>query len=147
MPLTLNSTGGGSITVQAPNTASTYTATLPAATGTLLLSGGGTTFTGGFNFTAYSNGTVTSGTLTPNPLNSNYQYYTNNGAHTLAAPASDCAIDILITNGASAGSITFSGFTVGSNTGSAYVTTNTYKFILSIRRINSVSTYNWYALQ
>lgn len=36
MPVTLNSTGGGSITLTAASTASTYTQTLPAATGTLL---------------------------------------------------------------------------------------------------------------
>ena len=70
-----------------------------------------------------------------------------NGAHTLAAPAADCAIDLLVTNGASAGAITFSGFTVGSSTGSALTTTNTNKFIISIRRVNSVATYSIYALQ
>jgi hypothetical protein len=72
---------------------------------------------------------------------------TNNGAFTIAAPAADSAIDILVTNGGSAGAITLSGFTVGSVTGSAYVTTNTYKFVFSIRRINGTSTYSWYALQ
>jgi hypothetical protein len=103
--------------------------------------------TKGFTVTPNNIGTVSSGTTTPDPANGNYQYYTNNGAHTLAAPSSDCAIDILVTNGASAGAITFSGFTVGSSTGSAYATTNTSKFILSIRRINAVATYSWYALQ
>lgn len=105
------------------------------------------TLTIGYTVTPYNIGTVSSGTTTPAAANGNYQYYTNNGAHTLAAPAADSAIDILVTNGASAGAITFSGFTVGSATGSAYVTTNTYKFLLSIRRINGVSTYSWYALQ
>lgn len=101
----------------------------------------------GFTLTPYDEGTESSGTLTPAPANSNYQYYTNNGAHTLAAPASDCAIDILITNGASAGAITFSGFTVSSSVGDALTTTNTHKFLISIRRINSVSTYLIKALQ
>ena len=36
----------------------------------------------------------------------------------LHAPAADSAMDILVTNnGSSAGTITFSGYTVGSNTG------------------------------
>jgi microcystin-dependent protein len=104
-------------------------------------------FTAGFTVTPNNIGTVSSGTTTPAPALGNYQYYTNNGAHTLAAPGSDCAIDLLVTNGASAGSITFSGFTVGSATGSALTTTNTQRFLISIRRINSVATYSIYALQ
>jgi len=123
------------------------TMTFPSTSSTVITTGNTATITKGYSVTPYSIGTVSSGTTTPDPANGNYQYYTNNGAHTLAAPASDCAIDILVTNGASAGAITFSGFTVGSNTGSAYATTNTNKYVLSIRRINSVSTYSWYALQ
>lgn len=114
---------------------------------TALLSDATANITKGYTVTPNNIGTVSSGTTTPDPANGNYQYYTNNGAHTLAAPSSDCAIDILVTNGASAGSITFSGFTVGASTGSAYNTTNANRFILSIRRINGVSTYSWYALQ
>jgi hypothetical protein len=38
MPVKLNSSGGGSVTVDVPSTASTYTATLPAATGTVVVS-------------------------------------------------------------------------------------------------------------
>lgn len=105
------------------------------------------TITKGYTVTPNNIGTVSTGTTTPDPANGNYQYYTNNGAHTLAAPTSDCAIDILVTNGASAGSITFSGFTVSASTGDALTTTNTSKFILSIRRINAVATYTIKALQ
>lgn len=107
---------------------------------------GGQTITGGFNFTPNNIGTA-AGTVTPNPLLGNYQYLTNNGAFTLAAPASDCAIDILITNGASAGAITFSGFTVNAVTGEPLSTTNGNKFIISIRRINGIATYIIKALQ
>ena len=122
---------------------------LPSATGTLLSTAETQTITKGFTITPYNGGTVSSGTYTPDPANGNYQYYTNNGAHTLAVPASDCAIDILITNGASAGAITISGsYTVNSGgVGSTYNTTNGNKFIFSIRRINSISTYSVYALQ
>lgn len=108
---------------------------------------GGETITGGYKLTPANKGTISTGTLTPTAFDGNYQYYTNNGAHTLAAPADDCAIDILVTNGASAGTITFSGFTVGTSTGSTLTTTNTQKFIISIRRINAVATYSVYALQ
>ena len=113
----------------------------------VLLNSQTATISAGFAVTPNNIGTVSSGTTTPDPANGNYQYYTNNGAHTLAAPASDCAIDIFVTNGASAGSITFSGFTVGSATGSALTTTNTHKFKISITRVNSVATYAIYALQ
>lgn len=101
----------------------------------------------GFTITPLSLGTVSSGTTTPAAAGGNYQYYSNNGAHTLAAPTADCAIDIMVTNAASAGSITFSGFTVGSVTGSALTTTNGHRFLISIRRINAISTYSIYALQ
>jgi hypothetical protein len=111
------------------------------------LNGLTTTFTVGFTFTAHNIGTVSSGTTTPDPALGNYQYLTNNGAFTLAAPSSDCAIDILITNGASAGTITFSGFTVSANTGDTLTTTNTSKFLISIRRINGTSMYSVVALQ
>jgi hypothetical protein len=104
-------------------------------------------FTVGYTYTANSIGTVSSGTTTPDPTLGNYQFLTNNGAFTLAAPSSDSAIDILVTNGASAGTITFSGFTVGSNTGDALTTTNTSKFLISLRRINGTSLYGITALQ
>src|SRR5580704_3949814 len=80
----------------------------------------------------------------------------NNGAFTITAPAgawADGACTILITNDASAGAITFTGFTVGSNTGDAYVTTNGFKFLLHLRTISDpvlstqYSTYQWQALQ
>lgn len=115
--------------------------------GSFLATGTTATITVGYTVTPSNGGTVSSGTFTVTPANGNYQYYTNNGAHTFAAPSSDCAVDVMVTNGASAGAITFSGFTVGSNTGSSLTTTNTNKFIISVRRINTTSTYSIYALQ
>jgi hypothetical protein len=123
------------------------TMTFPATSSTVLTTSNNATITKGYYVTPNNIGTVSTGTTTPDATNGNYQYYTNNGAHTLAAPATDSAIDILITNGATAGAITFSGFTVGSSTGSALTTTNTNKFLISIRRINAVATYSIYALQ
>ena len=52
-----------------------------------------------------------------------------------------------MTNNGSAGAITFSGFTVGSNTGATLTTTNTNKFTVSIWRINGTSGYNIFAHQ
>ena len=39
MPVALQSTGGGSVTLDVPSTASNYTATMPASTGTVMVSG------------------------------------------------------------------------------------------------------------
>lgn len=120
----------------------------PSTSSTVITTGNTATITKGYSVTPNNIGTVSSGTTTPDPANGNYQYLTNNGAFTMAVPGSDCAIDILVTNGASAGSITFSGYTAPSGGGGdTYNTTNTNKFILVIRRINGVSTYLWKALQ
>lgn len=97
--------------------------------------------TKGGTFAPNSLGTVSTGTIAPAPADGNYQYYTNNGAHTLAAPASDCEIAVLITNGATAGSVTFSGFTSSTGVGDALTTTNGHRFRIIITRINAVSTY------
>jgi hypothetical protein len=122
--------------------------TFPASSSNVLTTGNTATITKGYTLTPYNGGTVSSGTYTPDASNGNYQYYTNGGAHTLAVPAADCAIEILVTNNGSAGTITISGsYTVSSNVGDALTTTNTSKFIISIRRINSVSTYLIKALQ
>jgi len=112
----------------------------------VLLAGKTDTISVGYTVTPYNNGTKSSGTFTPDPANGNYQYYTNGGAHTLAAPASDCAIDILVINGSSgAGAITMSGFkTAGAGvSGSTYATTANTWWVISIRRINGVSTFVW----
>ena len=109
---------------------------------TVITTAANTTFTAGFRVTSYSLGNTNGATITPNALNSNYQYATNNGAGTIAAPVADCAIDILLQNTTGAGAITFTGFTVqAGNIGDPLTTTTTGKFIISIRRINSISTY------
>ena len=108
---------------------------------------GGQTTTGGFRFTSYSLGVVSSGIITPDAYNGNYQSYTNSGAHSITAPANECAIDILISNSSTAGAITFTGYTVGANTGDLMATGSGNLFIVSIRRIGAVSTYVIKALQ
>jgi hypothetical protein len=107
----------------------------------------GQNISGGSTYTSSNQGTKSTGTFTIDPGACQLQYITANGAFTLAAPAADGAVDLLVTNGASAGAITFSGFTVGSNIGDPYVTTSGFKFVFYIRRINGVSTYQIRALQ
>lgn len=121
------------------------TMTFPSTSSTVLTTGNTATITKGYTFTANSLGNMTNFTL--DPTLGNYQYGTNHAAVTITAPASDCAISLLITNDATAGAITWSGFTVGSSTGDAFTTTNTNKFLVSIVRINGVATYINKALQ
>ena len=121
------------------------TFTFPASSAAVLTTANTATISKGFTLTPNSLGNITSFTI--DPTLGNYQYGTNHGAATWTAPASDCAVDILVTNDATAGAITFSGFTVGANVGDSLTTTNGHKFIISIRRINSVSTYIVKALQ
>jgi hypothetical protein len=112
-----------------------------------IYSDGGQTITGGFAVTPFNIGNFPAA-LTPDPMKGNYQYGTNNGAFTFNVPAVDCAIDFLSINGASAGTINFVGYTyAGNNYGDALTTTNGHKFIISIRRINGISTLAIKALQ
>lgn len=112
--------------------------TVVGAYGTALLNVEGQTLAGGANVTAK---TQTTGNLTVNCGERPLQHITNGGAWTLTAPAADGSCMLLVTNNASAGTITFSGFSVGSNTGDTLTTTNTSKFTLSVWRINGTSGY------
>lgn len=105
---------------------------------------GGQQIVGGYSIKPYNLVNIPNTTI--NPLLGNYQYGNNTGAFTFTAPTVDCAVDILVTNTAAAGSISFSGFTVGS-TGDTLTTTNGHRFLISFRRINGISTYLIKALQ
>lgn len=100
----------------------------------------------GYTINPYPLGNIAS-SFTANAVLGNYQYGNNHVASTWSAPSSDCAITILVINDATAGAITFSGFTVGSSTGDTLTTTSGNKFLISIIRINSISTYAIKALQ
>jgi hypothetical protein len=91
--------------------------------------------TAGFAQTPYSAGTKSSGTYTPDEALGNLQYATNNGAHTLAPPTNNGTLIILYANGASAGTITTSGFT--KVTGDAFTTTNGHEFLCYITKHNN----------
>jgi hypothetical protein len=142
-----SSTGATTLT-SANAGASNFTLTLPAVTDTLATLGtAGQAMTGGVILTPHDYGTVSSGTTTVDCSQNPAGKLTNNGAFTLAAPSNDGQCIVLITNGASAGAITFSGFTVGSNTGAALDTTNAHKFSIFVFRTNGVSAYSAYAHQ
>lgn len=105
--------------------------------------------TAGYSATQHNLGTISSGTVTPAFANGNEQKYTNNGAHTLA-PATLTAgratsVTVEITNGASAGAITTSGFT--KKIGDAFTTTNGHKFKCFIHIGDAGSLLNVVALQ
>lgn len=103
------------------------------------------TLTAGYSTTPYNAGTKSTGTFTPNETNGNFQYYTNGGAHTLAPPTNNCSLVIQITNNASAGTITTSGFT--KVTGTTPGTTNGDDFLAYVTKINGFSHLAWQALQ
>lgn len=146
------------------STASSGTDYAPATSGSAILKGNGSggfssatagtdylhkgttsLLTVGYTATSYSLGTVTTGTVTPSAANGNFQHLTANGAFTLAPPSATCCIDIEVLNGASAGTITTSGFTKVN--GDTYATTNTNKYIFHITKTNSYSRLSIEALQ
>lgn len=118
---------------------------LTGLAGGILSTAGDKTLTGGFDVTDYDAGTVTAGTFTPDPSDSNFQYAINGGAHTLAPPSTSCTLVVQYTNNGSAGTITTSGFTFV--TGDALTTTDGDDFILFICVVNSLSVLNVVALQ
>jgi len=136
----------GYTTLASANASGTaYTVTFQAATGTVALTNvASQTISGGANVTSNS---ISTGSFTVDCGARPLHYVTNGGAYTITAPSNDGSCMILVTNNASAGATTFSGFTVSSSTGDALTTTNTSKFVISVVRINAVSTYVIKALQ
>lgn len=101
--------------------------------------------TGGARITSLSLGTITTGTVTPDPGDRPMQHYTNGGAHTLA-PGSNAGFYTLdITNDGSAGAITTSGWT--KTAGSLFTTTNGHKFRCSCSVGNGGSLLSVQAMQ
>lgn len=84
---------------------------------------------------AFSNGTATTGTKTIDCRNAALQTLTNGGAFTFAMATVDGNCMVRVTNNGSAGAITFSGFSEGSNTGDALDTTNGHIFDIVLTRI------------
>lgn len=108
------------------------------------------TLTAGFDSDAESLGTVTTGTVTPEVDGAgeeNFKTLTANGAFTLAPPSTsgNCTIIIQVTNGASAGTITATGFTIVN--GDDYETTNGNDYLFHIKKVGSFSSLTIEALQ
>jgi hypothetical protein len=103
--------------------------------------------TAGYTATADNDGTISSGTYTPSPVGGNLKRIVNGGAFTLAAPtyAGDYTMIIQMTNNATAGTITATGFTKAS--GDPTTTTNGHDFLLHIVKINNFKTLYIEALQ
>lgn len=108
-----------------------------------------TGITAGFTATAAADGTKSSGTYTPSPAGGNFKTITNGGAFTLAAPslAGTYNMEIDITNNASAGAITFTGFASGYPKGDLLTTTNASLFKLHISKTTAGVTAVIEALQ
>ena len=103
--------------------------------------------TGGYTSTADDDGTQTSGTYTVAPAGGNLKTIVNGGAFTLAAPtvAGDYTLILQMTNNASAGTVTITGFTQES--GDSLTTTDGHDFFLYITKLNGFTHLHITALQ
>lgn len=102
----------------------------------------------GITTSSVDDGTKSSGTYTPSPSTGNMRHIVNGGAFTLAAPTAPTDYDmrIQVTNDGSAGAITFSGFSVTTNTG-ALTTTSGDDFFINISKHNGFTRASVEALQ
>ena len=115
-----------------------------AADAAILKSDETSTLTVGYNVTTFNAGTKTTGTFTPAPASGNIQRAVNGGAFILSPPVTDCVMIIQITNNASAGAVTTSGFSKVEGT---LTTTNGDDFLAYITRINGFTLLSVRALQ
>lgn len=99
----------------------------------------------GYTHTVSDQGTQSSGTFTPAVANGAMQKITNGGAFTLAPPSNNTSILLKITNNASAGAITTTGF--NKVTGDVFSTTDGHKFICNLDRIDGEMLLHVRALQ
>lgn len=101
----------------------------------------------GVTTTADDDGTISTGTYTPTPVGGNMKRIVNGGAFTLAAPTAsgDYTMVIQITNNASAGAITLTGFNRA--TGNSFTTTNGDDFFVYITKCNGFTLVNTVTLQ
>jgi hypothetical protein len=103
--------------------------------------------TGGYTATADNDGTKSTGTYTPDPAGGNLKRIVNGGAFTLAAPTAsgDYTLIIQMTNNASAGTVTVSGF--NKQSGDNLTTTDGDDFFLFITKINGFTALTVQSLQ
>lgn len=109
----------------------------------------GDALTGGFTSANDNDGAKSGGTYTPVVSEGNYKAISNAGAFTLAAPAVSAdrgtTMLIVVTNNASAGAVTFTGFDAVK--GDLLTTTNGHRFLLQIAATDVVKTVSILALQ
>jgi len=123
------------------------TITFPSSSATVAaLNLASQTLSGGANVTPQS---LSTGSITADCGTRSIQYITGaTSAWSITAPTSDGSCYILLTNAASSAvAPTFSGFSIGSNTGSPLTTVGSDKFTISIWRINGVAGYSIFAHQ
>jgi hypothetical protein len=141
----LNGSSTGSMFVNAPATAG---GTTTLETGTMAaLDQQDQTLSGGANVTSYA---VPQGSYTVDCGKRSLQYIAgSNTAWTINAPQNDSSCMLQIVNQATGTPVipSFSGFTTNSNTGEPITTANNGIFVLTIWRINGVSSYLVKALQ
>lgn len=113
-------------------TAGTVAAGDDARIADALQKSGGTMNGGVVGPAAANDGTKSGGTYTPDPTGNNWRKIINNGAFALSAPSVPGCYNMTIdiTNGTSAGAITFSGFSPGHPRGDTLTTTDGQKFKL-----------------
>jgi hypothetical protein len=97
----------------------------------VLTEAGRQTTAGGFDATPHDHGTKSSGTLTIDPLDGQHQIVIGNGGFTLSpgSTTKHTTVILHLTNGSSAGTVTFTGFTKKYPSGSLD-TTNAHKFAI-----------------
>jgi hypothetical protein len=85
MSIVLQSSGGGSVTIQEPATASNFTATLPAATGDVMVSGNMPAFSAyESSAQSYSSSTFTKATFTTEEFDTNSNFASSRFTPTVA---------------------------------------------------------------
>lgn len=108
----------------------------------------GQAFTGGVRPTAFSNGTGSGASvITVDVGKGPIQTATNGGNFSFQMAAFDGSTVVRVTNNGSAGTITFTGFSEGANTGDPLTTVNGAKFDISMTRIGGSPHYLVSALQ
>ena len=127
------------------STVQSFVTGLASSLGSYLTTSGGATLTGGFQETEVVL-TPSGGAITPNPSTSLKQAVTNNAALTINATSQVGDVELHITNGASAGAVTFSGFDK-QWTGDSLDTVNGHHFVVFIYGFNGKRVYIIKALQ
>lgn len=146
---TITRSGAGTIAVEGVNVLTTATigVSVQGYDADTLKADTDDNLTAGFTATADDDGTKSSGTYTPDPAGGNLKRIVNGGAFTLAAPSAsgDYTLIIQVTNNASAGAVSESGFTL--TDGDAFTTTDGDDFLLFITKINGFVQMTRKALQ